>query len=203
MRVLICGGGVIGASIAYFLSRRGVEAIVIERTGHRLRRVRQVGRLPGARLVRRQPARGAGAAQLCAARRASPRRSAATGAIAASTTYGGCRERAAGARADARQRRRLAVGRRGTSTGASARRTTTAQVHPAQFTAGMMRAARGAGRAAAARARSPASCRGTTGQRHRRRGRRRDDRGRCGRDRHGSVVDPGRAVAAAAGRCSA
>ena len=33
MRVLICGGGVIGAAIAYFLSRRGVEATVIERTG--------------------------------------------------------------------------------------------------------------------------------------------------------------------------
>jgi glycine/D-amino acid oxidase-like deaminating enzyme len=33
MRVLICGGGVIGASIAYFLSRRGVEATVIERVG--------------------------------------------------------------------------------------------------------------------------------------------------------------------------
>ncbi len=33
MRVVICGGGVIGASIAYFLSCRGVEAIVIERTG--------------------------------------------------------------------------------------------------------------------------------------------------------------------------
>lgn len=33
MRVLICGGGVIGASIAYFLSCRGVQAIVIERTG--------------------------------------------------------------------------------------------------------------------------------------------------------------------------
>jgi len=33
MRVLICGGGVIGAAIAYFLSRRGVEAIVIEGTG--------------------------------------------------------------------------------------------------------------------------------------------------------------------------
>ena len=33
MRVLICGGGVIGASIAYFLSKRGVEAVVIERTG--------------------------------------------------------------------------------------------------------------------------------------------------------------------------
>ena len=33
MRVLICGGGVIGASIAYFLSRRGVTSTVIERTG--------------------------------------------------------------------------------------------------------------------------------------------------------------------------
>jgi len=33
MRVLICGGGVIGASIAYFLSRRGIRAVVIERTG--------------------------------------------------------------------------------------------------------------------------------------------------------------------------
>jgi glycine/D-amino acid oxidase-like deaminating enzyme len=33
MRVLICGGGVIGASIAYFLSRRGVEAVLSERTG--------------------------------------------------------------------------------------------------------------------------------------------------------------------------
>ena len=33
MRVLICGAGVIGASIAYFLSCREVEAIVVERTG--------------------------------------------------------------------------------------------------------------------------------------------------------------------------
>jgi len=33
LRVLICGGGVIGASIAYFLARRGVTPIVIERTG--------------------------------------------------------------------------------------------------------------------------------------------------------------------------
>ena len=33
MRVLICGGGVIGASIAYFLSCRGIKPIVIERTG--------------------------------------------------------------------------------------------------------------------------------------------------------------------------
>lgn len=33
MRVLICGGGVIGASLAYFLARRGVDVLVVERTG--------------------------------------------------------------------------------------------------------------------------------------------------------------------------
>ena len=33
MRVLIVGGGVIGAAIAYFLSRRGAQVIVVERTG--------------------------------------------------------------------------------------------------------------------------------------------------------------------------
>jgi glycine/D-amino acid oxidase-like deaminating enzyme len=32
MRVVICGGGVIGAGTAYFLARRGVEVIVVERT---------------------------------------------------------------------------------------------------------------------------------------------------------------------------
>ena len=33
MRVLICGGGAIGASTAYFLSRRGADVTVVERTG--------------------------------------------------------------------------------------------------------------------------------------------------------------------------
>ncbi len=33
MTVLICGGGVIGASIAYFLSLRGIETVVIECNG--------------------------------------------------------------------------------------------------------------------------------------------------------------------------
>src|SRR5215213_3415468 len=33
MHVLICGGGVIGASAAYFLSHRGIKATVIESTG--------------------------------------------------------------------------------------------------------------------------------------------------------------------------
>src|SRR5436305_5382286 len=32
MRVVICGGGVIGACTAYFLARRGISVIVAERT---------------------------------------------------------------------------------------------------------------------------------------------------------------------------
>ena len=32
MRVVICGGGVIGACTAYFLRRHGVDVIVVERT---------------------------------------------------------------------------------------------------------------------------------------------------------------------------
>jgi glycine/D-amino acid oxidase-like deaminating enzyme len=32
MRVVICGGGVIGACTAYYLGRRGIEVIVVERT---------------------------------------------------------------------------------------------------------------------------------------------------------------------------
>src|SRR4029077_11552689 len=32
MRVVICGGGVIGACTAYFLGRRGIDVIVVERT---------------------------------------------------------------------------------------------------------------------------------------------------------------------------
>ncbi len=32
MRVVICGGGVIGACAALFLSRRGIEVTVVERT---------------------------------------------------------------------------------------------------------------------------------------------------------------------------
>ncbi len=33
MRVVICGGGVIGACTGYFLARRGVEVLIVERTG--------------------------------------------------------------------------------------------------------------------------------------------------------------------------
>ncbi|MGA8401215.1 MAG: FAD-dependent oxidoreductase, partial [Stellaceae bacterium] len=33
MHVVVCGGGAIGCSIAYFLARRGVKATVVESTG--------------------------------------------------------------------------------------------------------------------------------------------------------------------------
>src|SRR5215475_2576167 len=32
MRVVVCGAGVIGASTAYFLKRRGIDVVVVERT---------------------------------------------------------------------------------------------------------------------------------------------------------------------------
>jgi glycine/D-amino acid oxidase-like deaminating enzyme len=32
MRVVICGGGVIGACTAYFLARRGIDVLIVERT---------------------------------------------------------------------------------------------------------------------------------------------------------------------------
>ena len=31
--VVVCGAGVVGASVAYFLTRRGVEVTLVERTG--------------------------------------------------------------------------------------------------------------------------------------------------------------------------
>ena len=31
MKVVICGGGVIGCSIAYYLAKKGVRSVVVER----------------------------------------------------------------------------------------------------------------------------------------------------------------------------
>ena len=51
MRVLICGGGVIGAAIAYFASLKRADVLVIERSRRRVRGVGQVGRVSCPRLV--------------------------------------------------------------------------------------------------------------------------------------------------------
>jgi glycine/D-amino acid oxidase-like deaminating enzyme len=143
MRVLICGGGVIGASIAYFLSCRGVEAIVIERTGIACAASGKSGGFlaldwcdgsPLASLARRSFALHASL----------PEKIGGDWGYRCLTTYGGF----ASARDGGRRRNSygvdwladgVAVDRRLGSTD------TTAQVHPAQFTAGMMRAAEAQG----------------------------------------------------------
>jgi glycine/D-amino acid oxidase-like deaminating enzyme len=62
--MVICGGGAIGAAIAYFISQRGAQPIVIERHEVAGAAIRQIGRLSGTRLVRRQRARSSqGSAQ--------------------------------------------------------------------------------------------------------------------------------------------
>jgi NADPH-dependent 2,4-dienoyl-CoA reductase/sulfur reductase-like enzyme len=57
MQVVICGGGVIGACIAYFLARRGIDVIVIGADRGGGGGIWQGWRISGARLVRRHPAR--------------------------------------------------------------------------------------------------------------------------------------------------
>ena len=111
MRVLICGGGVIGASIAYFLSCRGVEAIVIERTGIACAASGKSGGFlaldwcDGSPL---EPWRGA----VLRCTPACPRRSAATGDIGASPPMAASPAHDDGAHRSARQRRRLGLGQR-------------------------------------------------------------------------------------------
>ena len=139
MRVLICGGGVIGASIAYFLSCRGVEAIVVERTGIACAASGKSGGFlaldwcdgtPLEALARRSFALHASLAD----------RIGNDWGYRRLTTYGG-----SASAGDGRPRRNahgvnwlsdgVAVDHRLGSTA------TTAQVHPGQFTAAMMRAA--------------------------------------------------------------
>jgi glycine/D-amino acid oxidase-like deaminating enzyme len=145
MRVLICGGGVIGASIAYFLSCRGVEAIVIERTGVACAASGKSGGFlaldwcdgtPLEPLARRSFALHA---EL-------PDRIGGDWGYRRMTTYGGFAGAhedgiAAGPRALEWLANGVHVQRRLGSTA------TTAQVHPGQFTAAMLRAAEAQGAA--------------------------------------------------------
>ena len=140
MRVSICGGGVIGASIAYFLSRRGVRATVIEGTGLACAASGKSGGFlardwcdgsPLAPLARRSFALHAELAQRITAEWGYRRLE----------TYGGL----AGFR---RRRSEYNLGwlsRDVTVTQALGSPETTAQVHPGQFTTAMMRAAEAQG----------------------------------------------------------
>lgn len=137
MRVVICGGGVIGASIAYFLSRRGVAATVIERVGLASAASGKAGGFlaldwcdgtPLAALARRSFALHARLADELDGDDWGYRRL---------VTYGG----SAGFR---RRRGRYAVDWLSPEVNIDQHlgtRETTAQVHPGKFTAAMMRAA--------------------------------------------------------------
>jgi glycine/D-amino acid oxidase-like deaminating enzyme len=140
MRVLICGGGVIGASIAYFLSRRGAQAVVIERTGVACAASGKSGGFlaldwcdgsPLAPLARRSFALHAALADELGNAWGYRRLA----------TYGGhgSARGAAGAAAADWLSDGVVIDRRLGST------ETTAQVHPAEFTAALMRAAEAQG----------------------------------------------------------
>ena len=140
MHVLICGGGVIGAATAYFLSARGVKATVIERTGLACTASGKAGGFlaldwcdgtPLQALTRRSFALHA---EL-------PQRIGGDWGYRRLTTYGGV----AGARNRARQPELGWLSDRVTVSQALGSPETTAQVHPAAFTAAMMRAAEAQG----------------------------------------------------------
>jgi len=143
MRVVICGGGVIGACAAYFLSRRGVEVIVVERTA-----VANAASGKAGGFLARDWCAGTPLDAL--ARRSFELHATLAAEIAGdwghrpTTAYSGI---IAGER-DARRRTRceldwladgiVIAGRLGTSD-------TTATVHPHKFTTGMIRAAQALG----------------------------------------------------------
>ena len=139
MQVLICGGGVIGASIAYFLSCRGVKVTVIERTGVACAASGKSGGFlaldwcDGTLLE-------ALARRSFALHAALPERISGEWGYRRLTTYGG----SVGTRGRSAQHLpwlsdNVAIERRLGSTD------TTAQVHPGAFTAAMMRAAQAQG----------------------------------------------------------
>lgn len=143
MRVVICGGGVIGASIAYFLTCRGVKPIVVERTGVACAASGKSGGFlaldwcdgsPLEALARRSFALHAGL----------PEKIDSDWGYRRLATYGGHADAQSGRRPGCKPRvdwvsDGVMVDRHLGSTN------TTAQVHPGEFTAAMMRAAEAQG----------------------------------------------------------
>src|SRR5438552_4798283 len=196
-RVVVCGAGVVGASVAYFLARRGVAVTVVERTGVACAASGKSGGFlaldwsAGTPLVPLARASFALHAEL---------------ALELETEYG--YRRMVTFMVAARERGAVGGGHRveapgwldgaGVVTAALGSTETTAQVQPARFTTALIDAATTRGGHATHRRRRgdrPARRRGA-----RREGRQRDDRGRRGRPGHGAVDQPGRARAAASRR---
>ena len=140
MRVLICGGGIIGTSIAYFLSCRGVKATVIERTGIACAASGKSGGFLALDWCDRTPLEAL-ARRSFALHASLPERIGGDWGYRRLTTYGGT----VGTRGRRNARDlgwlgdEVAIGQRLGSTD------TTAQVHPGQLTAAMMRVAQAQG----------------------------------------------------------
>jgi glycine/D-amino acid oxidase-like deaminating enzyme len=139
MRVLICGGGVIGASTAYFLSRRGVKTTVIERTGIACAASGKSGGFLARDWCDGTPLQSLARHSFDLHAELADRLSGDWG-YRRLTTYGGYAPlRRRGAQVPGWLSQNVAAGR---ELGSPA---TTAQVHPARFTRAMMRAAQANG----------------------------------------------------------
>jgi glycine/D-amino acid oxidase-like deaminating enzyme len=141
MKVLICGGGVIGASVAYFLSCRGVDVTVIERTGVACAASGKSGGFLALDWCDGTPLEAL-ARRSFALHAVLPEKIGGDWGYRRLTTYGG----SASARGSRTAHNDLpwlsdsvAIGRRLGSPD------TTGQVHPSQFTAALMRAAQAQG----------------------------------------------------------
>src|SRR5919205_1996439 len=142
MHVVICGGGVIGTSIAYFLTGRGVKTTVVERTGIACAASGKSGGFlaldwcdgtPLEALARRSFALHAELAERIGGEWGYRRLTTYGGLVSAQTRHGG----------PAHETRWVSDHVTLTQELGSPR--TTAQVHPGQFTAALMRAAEAQG----------------------------------------------------------
>jgi glycine/D-amino acid oxidase-like deaminating enzyme len=143
MRVIICGGGVIGACAAYFLSARGIDATVIERTDVACGASGKSGGFLALDWCDGTPLE-----QL--ARRSFALHAALAGEIGEDWNYRRLTTYAGFAAEDQGPRRRRGPKLEWLSDAVSLQRRlgstdTTAQVHPGRFTNGMMRAAQARG----------------------------------------------------------
>jgi glycine/D-amino acid oxidase-like deaminating enzyme len=145
MRVLICGGGAIGASIAYFLARRGARAVVIERTGLACAASGKSGGFLARDWCDGSPLEGLARRSFALHAELAQRLDGEAWGYRRMTSYAG---RASAEPRSPRRRSPLAPQWLGCDVAIGQRLGTpqsTAQVHPALFTAQMMRAAEAAG----------------------------------------------------------
>ena len=141
MRVLICGGGVIGAACAYFLAERGIEAMVVERTGIANAASGKSGGFLALDWCDGSAAEPLGTAQLRPACRACRPASTTIGDTAGSTPSASLPARAATWASTASSPRPAGWRRSAAVHAKLGTAETTAQVAPAAFTGALMRAA--------------------------------------------------------------